>query len=443
VVARLSPETIITLAQWEFVACAALAGSATTMAVGFHETGQPWRLAANVAVGFAQAASLWWTLGRHVRLTRGEAPNWTAAPTQPAAEEPAKPATRWRPWRSLMTSAPGMADTMPRAVTVTDSGGAPRSTPDDVMELASKNDVLEANSKPILYLEQLGVRAQRTGILLTTHQIIIVTLHMSNDPEIAVWDNPKEFTVTGDLDGTRVIIASPVHGAIVDEDGFSIAAAARLHDLLGAVRFGILDPEHDVPPEITFDGILPIEVYEATLGPNIGPQDRKVIQTRRHDVHRFELVYQSTESHGYLVPKWFIERDGGDVEVPGFFSPMRTNKTALTRSAKRPFHLNVKGHGDARALLEKDGFAYDPAQNQIRRRYPRAKPASGLEMMLRALHGTGVKPGPRGYQLRRGETFDHLTYNGKTFSFTKDGRPIQLVHPGEPSPVEPLNPPNR
>jgi hypothetical protein len=285
---------------------------------------------------------------------------------------------------------------VPRKLANAEAGGAPRSTPEDILAMAQSHDLVAPGSKPVIYLEQLGLTPNRIGILLTTHQLMVITNHVSDEPELAVYDEPKEFTITGGLDGTHIIIAGPNTGAIVDAKGFAVSAAIRLKDMMGAVRFGIMDPEHDVPTAVRFENIKPIEFYEAVIGPNA----RHVVQTMRHDKHRFELLYVSDNMHGYLVPRWFVEGDRSDAEVPGFFQPLRNNVQKLTRSARRPFHLE----------------------------------ASALQVLLENLRAAGLTSGPKGYQLRRGESFDHVTVasTGKTYSFTKEGKPVVLTHPAEP-----------
>lgn len=418
---RPSSATILVMAYWQALTCALLAVGCLLVTGLAYALDTPWRPWANAAVAFTQAAVLWWTARRHILLTRPPTANWVAAaPPHPAAPRPPRPPP------TLYVRGDG-ATHVARAAKIAESGGAPRSTPEDILQMAKQFDLVAPGSRTVLYVEQVGVLPSRIGILLTTHQFLIIKNHVSDDPELEVYDEPKDFTVTGGMDGAHIILASPSLGAVIDAKNFTIASAARLKDMLGAVRFGIMDPEHDVPPEVRFDQVRPIECYEAIYGPNA----RQVVQTTRSDNHRFELIFVSDNMRGYLVPRWVIEGPTGDKEVPGFFQPLRTNRQRLTRSARRPFHLEVDGESDPLPILDREGFAYDREQPLIRRRYPKIHPENGLKVLLQGLQTQGLKPGPRGYVLRRGETFDHVTYGGITKSFTKDGRPVTLSYPEE------------
>jgi hypothetical protein len=280
----------------------------------------------------------------------------------------------------------------------------------------------------VLAEEQQAPSPYKAYAILTTSRLILVKTHPARPPDIWVY-NPKLLVLRAVPDGAYSTLAiQDPNNTRLDVTLLHPQAAQRIEDVVRLMKVGRVVPPHEVPSRIAFEGVYPIEYYEAMMG----PRARREVQSLDFGRHRLTLEAVTGVRKGFFLVRHFLETQTGYQEVDERIAPFRSNRAQVVRETGPPFQIFVlpatKEHPSA--VLAKHGITHRAGAQDIRERYVQQVRRAGLEAMMEALQAAGATPGhERGqFAVVRGFDNDYLHFNGRVFAFNKAGDPVAVKH---------------
>ena len=276
--------------------------------------------------------------------------------------------------------------------------------------------------------EQQVPAPYKAYVILTTSRLILVKTYPAKMPDIWLY-NPKLLNLQAVVQGSHSTLVIVDSKQVRLEVGLLHAQAAqRIEDVVRLMKVGRVVPPSEIPSRIAFEGVYPVEYYEAMLGPHATRQ----VQVLDFGRHRLALEVVTGSRRGFFLVRHFLETQAGFKEVDEQIAPFRSNRAQVVRERGPPFQIFVipasKEHPSE--VLAKHGITMRPSAENIRERYVQQVRRSGLDALLEALRAAGASEGDgRGqYAVMRGADNDYVRFNGRVFPFDKAGNPVQVKH---------------
>ena len=280
----------------------------------------------------------------------------------------------------------------------------------------------------VLAEEQQTPSPYKAYAILTTSRLILVKTHPARNPDVWIY-NPKLVTLHPLVQGANstLVIVDPTN-ARLELGLLHPQAAQRIEDVVRLMKVGRVVPPHEIPSRIAFEGVYPIEYYEAMMGPHASRQ----IHTLDFGRHRLSLEAVTGTRRGFFLVRHFVETQAGFKEVDEQIAPFRSNRAQVVRERGPPFQIFIlpAAKESPSSVLARHGITIREGAEAIRERYVQQVRRSALDAMVAALQAGGAKPGhERGqFAVVRGADNDYLHFNGQVFAFDKKGDPVQVKH---------------
>lgn len=280
----------------------------------------------------------------------------------------------------------------------------------------------------VLAEEQQIASPYKAYAILTTSRLILVKTQPGRNPDIWIY-NPKLVTLHPVVQGAHsTLVIVDAANARLELGQLHPQAAQRIEDVVRLMKVGRVVPPSEIPSRIAFEGVYPIEYYEAMMGPNATRQ----VHTLDFGRHRLSLQVVTGAKRGFFLVRHHVETQGGFKEIDEQIAPFRSNRAQVVRERGPPFQIFIlpAAKESPAGILAKHGITIRDGEANIRERYVQQVRRSGLESMVDALGAAGVKPGhERGqYAVLRGADNDYLHFNGQVFAFDKHGNPVAVKH---------------
>ncbi|MHB8632564.1 MAG: hypothetical protein ACYDBQ_01165 [Thermoplasmatota archaeon] len=291
-----------------------------------------------------------------------------------------------------------------------------------------------AGERAILVEEQEIPGPYRAYVVLSTNRLIVVQTRPRLPPE--VWGaKPRLATLTATLQGHHsTLVISSAEGRL-ELTRLHPLAAQRIVDVARLTRFGRLSPASEIPSRIAFDGVWPIEYYEAILGPS----RHREISSLAFGRHRFILEVKTGQRSGLFLVRHALSTPDGERDVDEAIAPFRSHRAHIVRERGPPYQLSLipASLESPRALLRRHGIEMQSAPG-IKERYRARVAGCARDAAVAALLAAGIpnRPGPGGFSLLRGPDCDYLQVGGKALAFDDRGESLTL----EPLPAKPSAP---
>jgi hypothetical protein len=284
------------------------------------------------------------------------------------------------------------------------------------------------NEQVVLAEEQQVTSPYKAYAILTTSRLILVKTHHARPPDIWVY-NPKLLVLRAAVEGSHSTLAIQApNNTRLDLTLLHPQAAQRIEDVVRLMKVGRVVPPSEIPSRIAFEGVYPIEYYEATMGPNA----RREIQALDFGRHRLTLEAVTGARKGFFLVRHLLETQTGWRDVDERIAPFRSNRAQVVREAGPPFQIFVlpASKESPTSLLAKHGITLRDGADGIRERYVQQVRRSSLDTLVEALKAAGATPGhERGqFAIVRGSDNYYLHFNGRIFAFDKRGDSVVVKH---------------
>ncbi|MHB8632576.1 MAG: hypothetical protein ACYDBQ_01225 [Thermoplasmatota archaeon] len=294
--------------------------------------------------------------------------------------------------------------------------------------LRHATDSFLENEQVILAEEQQVPSPYKAYAILTTSRLILLKTHPARVPDVWIY-NPKLLSLRAAASGqySTLSITDP-NNTRLEVGLLHPQAAQRIEDVVRLMMVGRLVPQSEVPSRVAFEGVYPIEYYEAMMGPNQARQ----IHTLDYGRHRLVLEAATGARRGFFLFRHYLETPTGYKEVDEQVAPFRSNRAQVVREHGPPYQIFIlpASKETPTEVLAKHGITLRGGAEEIRERYVQQVQRTGLATMVEALNAAGATPGhERGqYALVRGADNDYVHFNGRVFPFDKNGNPVHVKH---------------
>lgn len=272
--------------------------------------------------------------------------------------------------------------------------------------------------------EQQAPAPHKAYVIVTTGRLIVVKTRPDAPPATWIF-NPKLITLRAANHGATSTLGLANGQQRIEVSQLHPQAAQRLEDVVRLMKVGRVMPPSEIPSRIAFDGVYPIEYYEAVMGPG----RRREIQNLDFGRHRFTLEVHTGQRRGFFLIRHFLETPDGERELDEQIAPFRSHSSQITRERGPPFQIFAlpATRESPTSLLARHGITQRQGE-AIRERYVQQVTRPALETLVDALRAAGATEGPLPdqYAVIKGADSDYVHFNGRVYTFTKAGQAVHV-----------------
>lgn len=303
--------------------------------------------------------------------------------------------------------------------------------PQDLMTYLRFNaHVLGDNETLVDYAVQQKEGKHKTWVFITTDKVGMVRTQDGDEPVGNVFVNPQSLEIEAEELGTHSNVIITHNDKPVRVSDLAAGDAKRIKILVENYRFKDRKPPTDVPKNLVFDAIYPIEYYEVKHG-----MKNTVIQSFDYKAAAIDLEYVATKERGFFRVVIRDKTDDGDSEDRYPFEPFRENKKRLFQGEEPPYNVRivpVDDHMTSMQALEGLGVLADDEAELLTQRYRREEKISHMDAMFQLCEILGLEMGDpdNGFMAESSPTHVYLVVRGNSFVYNHDGDAVQftMVH---------------
>lgn len=263
----------------------------------------------------------------------------------------------------------------------------------------------------------------KTRVLVTGKRILIIKTFAHEQPFVVSFENPKaiEVTADGNRNGSTLTIQAKKKYVV---EHLGPGDAHRVADIVRLMRFGRLEESSPIPSSIAFDNVMPIEYYEAKLGPDSQMTISEHVVGDR--IYALEVI--TGDRHGMFQVVQYRQNGADRVEMRNETRPFRENQTQLVQEDSKPYRIYVHADpdSDVDSLLSSLNIKVRRKAATIEERYVAVERVPTLDAVLKVLRHAGLKQGKAfdDFDVVQGNELTYLTLRGGNFTFDKEGNPV-------------------